>query len=174
MAKIILITGGTRSGKSYNAMKKALSYEGKRLFIATATACDNEMEERIRGHRMERGDQFTTIEAPYALSSVLESCRESPPEVVLVDCMTVWIGNLMYRHADTTEKITAEIDAFINTITDLPMDCIFVTNEVGLGIVPDNEMAREFRDLAGTVNRRVAERADEVYVSICGIQMKIK
>lgn len=174
MAKVTLVTGGTRSGKSYLALQKALVYSGERLFFATATLCDKEMEERIAKHQEERGNSFTTIETPYILAETLREKGTSEVAVILIDCLTIWIGNLMYKHGDNASLINSAIDDLCTTVTEIPVDCIIVTNEVGMGIVPENKMAREFRDLAGLVNRRIAAAAEEVFLSVCGISLKIK
>jgi len=174
MATITLVTGGTRSGKSFLAMQKALSHSGNRLFFATATACDEEMEARILKHQNERGDDFATVETPYDLAYALVTYATSDISVILIDCLTVWVGNLMYKYGDNTLKINEIIGMFCKALAETPVDCVVVTNEVGMGIVPENRMAREFRDLAGVVNRQVATIASEVVMSVCGIPLKIK
>lgn len=172
MKKVILVTGGSRSGKSRHAMETALKYE-KRAFIATAPACDEEMERRIAAHRAERGDRFVTIEESTDIAKAFASL---PPntEVALLDCLTVWAGNLMHKHGDSDDVTFSEIDAFFDAIADPPVDVILVTNEVGSGVIPDNAMARRFRDLAGTINQRAAARADKVILCVSGIPVTIK
>ncbi|MBN1577924.1 MAG: bifunctional adenosylcobinamide kinase/adenosylcobinamide-phosphate guanylyltransferase [Chitinispirillaceae bacterium] len=173
MASITLITGGARSGKSRFALELAMRHEGKRFFIATAQAFDPEMEERIRKHRIERGSDFSTIEAPLELSAAL---RNVPPDaaVILIDCLTVWLGNLLFHYRKEDEAVEVEIVKFTDALSSVKPDLIVVTNEVGAGIVPDNALARKFRDIAGGLNRDVAARADTVYLCVCGIPLAVK
>jgi adenosylcobinamide kinase/adenosylcobinamide-phosphate guanylyltransferase len=163
---IILIGGGARSGKSRYALEKARAIEGSRAFVATAQASDEEMTRRIRHHREERGEDFTTIEEPIDLPRII---AESKFEVLVIDCLTLWLSNLMF--ADKTH----EIDALIKASESAKGTVIFVTNEVGSGIVPtDNALSREFRDRAGILNQRMAAIAQEVYWMIFGIAQRIK
>lgn len=170
---ITLITGGTRSGKSHYALERALTYQPDRYFIATAVAFDSEMDDRIRNHQQERGEHFTTIEEPYTLADALKSVSPNI-SIVIIDCLTVWIGNLMYRSENDGKKIFPEIDRFIEALQTMSTDCICVTNEVGMGIVPENRDARFFRDIAGMVNRKVAGLAEQVFLCVCGIPHAIK
>lgn len=174
MAKITLITGGCRSGKSYYAVRKALEYNDNRVFFATAVPFDEEMKIRIKKHLKERGDTFTTVEAPYTLPEALYSYNYTHISVVLIDCITVWIGNCMHKYNESYNKVENDINRFIDTIQNIPVDTIIVTNEVGMGIVPEHKMGRMFRDFTGTVNRRVADCAHEVFLTVCGIAVKIK
>lgn len=163
---IILIGGGARSGKSRYALEKARGIEGTRAFVATAQASDEEMAERIRHHREERGEEFTTIEEPIELPRII---AESKFDVLVIDCLTLWLSNIMF--ADKT----CEIDALINASQSAKATVIFVTNEVGSGIVPtDSALSREFRDRAGILNQRIAAIAQEVYWMIFGIAQRIK
>ena len=173
MAKVTLITGGTRSGKSHFALQCAEKFNGKRIFIATAQPFDEEMRQRIECHKRERGDRFTTIEAPFDLTIAL---RDIPIDVsvVLIDCLTVWTGNLLYKHENDLQNITTMFDEFTSALLQLRTNTVIVTNEVGMGVVPENAMARQFRDLAGSLNRKVAEIADEVFLCVCGISVQIK
>lgn len=170
MKDVMLVTGGARSGKSRFAMETALRYE-KRVFLATAPVCDSEMEQRIAAHRAERGGRFLTIEEPLDLAGALGSV---PPDtdVILLDCLTVWTGNLMHRHGAAGDY--AEIDAFFAALKPPPAAMILVTNEVGCGIVPENAMARRFRDLAGTINQRAAAVAAGVVLCVSGIPVAVK
>lgn len=170
MNNVTLITGGVRSGKSRYAMKLA---EGRdnRAFIATATALDEEMKTRIAIHRKERDGNFLTVEEPRDIASAIRNLPHNI-DVALIDCLTVWLGNLM--HANTDPAILPEIDSFLTVLDKPPCDLIIVTNEVGSGIVPDNPMARQFRDIAGTVNQRVADKAQNVVMVTCGIPVYLK
>jgi adenosylcobinamide kinase/adenosylcobinamide-phosphate guanylyltransferase len=167
---ITLVTGGARSGKSRYALARAQRYE-KKAFIATAEVTDEEMRSRIEKHRAERGDSFATIEVPLALAGAL---LRIPADcgVAVVDCLTVWLGNLMHRHG-TTESL-AEVDAFLAALGECACDLIIVTNELGMGVVPDNAMAREFRDSAGRLNQRMAAVADEVVLLVSGVPLVVK
>lgn len=169
--KLTLITGGARSGKSNFALELSDPYD-VRTFIATAEAIDDEMTERIRRHKEERKGNFTTIEEPLDLAGVITGLPKGNG-VALIDCMTVWLGNLMhYENADREDA--PSIKAFLNALSTPPCDMVIVTNEVGLGIVPPDAMSRLFRDLAGFVNRKVAEVADEVYLVVCGLPLRLK
>ena len=163
---VILIGGGARSGKSHYALEKARSIAGTRAFVATAEASDEEMTQRIRHHREERGADFTTIEEPIELARII---ADSKFDVLLIDCLTLWLSNIMF--ADKT----CEIDKLIQAAQSSPRTVIFVTNEVGSGIVPtDNALSRDFRDQAGILNQRIAAIAVEVYFMIFGQPLRIK
>jgi len=171
MNTVTLITGGCRSGKSRHAIALARPYE-RPVFIATAQAFDDEMRARIEKHQTERGPDFDTIEEPCDLAGALR--RLSPTSnVALIDCLTVWLSNLMHRHGESTETYP-EVTDFLSAIEKPPCDLLIVTNEVGLGIVPENDLARRYRDLAGILNQEVARRADRVIMTVCGIPLKIK
>lgn len=171
MNRITLVTGGARSGKSRYAVETALAFDA-RVFIATAIAFDEGMEARIAAHRVERADRFVTIEESHDLAGAL---RRVPPEtdIVLIDCMTVWLGNLMHRHGDLHDTFP-EVAPFLEGLSARPFNVIVVTNEVGDGIVPENNMARRFRDLAGRLNQDIAHIADTVVLTVCGIPTCIK
>jgi adenosylcobinamide kinase/adenosylcobinamide-phosphate guanylyltransferase len=178
MARIILITGGTRSGKSEYARKTAEALPGARVFVATCVASDEEMSQRIKKHQQERlKANWDTIEEPLQLADKLRSIQGF--NVFLVDCLTLWISNLLYQ-AHKRESAFSETD-MIDTTNELLDVCsaatgtvIFVTNEVGLGIVPENNLSRLYRDLVGRCNQVVAERADEVIMVACGLPLNLK
>ncbi len=172
MNSIILISGGVRSGKSNYAIQLARSYPGKRAYIATAEPIDNEMRTRIEKHKKERGKDFLTIEQPLKLAEVLNSLSRDI-QVTIIDCLTVWLGNLLFCYKDE-QKILFEIDLFINSLNTPASDLIIVTNEVGMGIVPDNAEGRLFRDFQGIVNQKVASLAEKVVLMVCGIPVFIK
>jgi adenosylcobinamide kinase/adenosylcobinamide-phosphate guanylyltransferase len=169
--KRTLLTGGGRSGKSRRALELALPRNGK-AFIATAEALDDEMRARIEKHRLDRGEEFLTVEEPFDLSGAVRSLPEGI-EVAVIDCLTVWLGNLVHRH-EGEAKSFPEVPALVELVRDPPCDLIIVTNEVGMGIVPANDLARRFRDLAGIVNQAVATLADEVVLMVSGIPVVIK
>jgi adenosylcobinamide kinase / adenosylcobinamide-phosphate guanylyltransferase len=164
---IILVGGGARSGKSTHALTLARE-RGTRLgFLATAQALDHEMRDRIGRHQAERGGEFLTIEEPVDLAGAIE--RHAPAlDALVVDCVTLWLSNCLLSSRE------ADVDGVIAAAAASSAACIFVTNEVGCGIVPENALARTFRDLAGAANRRLAESAAEVYWMVFGITIKIK
>jgi adenosylcobinamide kinase/adenosylcobinamide-phosphate guanylyltransferase len=168
---ITLITGGARSGKSAYALKLALEYSN-RVFIATAQAIDGEMEDRIAKHKAERGDSFTTIEEPVDLAGAIKKIPEGT-EVALIDCLTVWMGNLMHKHGDDAESFQETSD-LMDVLAQVPCDVILVSNEVGMGIVPDNQASRLYRDMAGRMNQEIAAIADSVILTVAGLPMELK
>ena len=172
MAKeIILITGGARSGKSRYAEERTLLFGSRRLYVATAEAKDEEMARRIKEHKLRRGSDWLTVEEPVELCSVLLAQR-GRIDAALVDCLTLWLSNLLLRENDVSmERRVADL---LETLPRLDFHVIFVTNEVGSAIVPDNALARDFRDLAGSVNQRLAARANEVVLMVAGIPMLLK
>jgi adenosylcobinamide kinase / adenosylcobinamide-phosphate guanylyltransferase len=169
--QIILITGGARSGKSRYAEEQARAAGGRLLYVATAEAKDEEMARRIAEHRKRRGSEWITIEEPLELSGALLRYR-GEIDCALVDCLTLWISNLLMRQAE--KAATEKIDALIDSLTRVDFHLFFVSNEVGLGIVPDNPLARSFRDLVGWANQRIAEVADEVVLMVAGQPMVVK
>ncbi|MDP8306411.1 MAG: bifunctional adenosylcobinamide kinase/adenosylcobinamide-phosphate guanylyltransferase [Candidatus Chlorobium antarcticum] len=173
MKRMVFVTGGARSGKSSFALNLALGFQS-RVFLATAQAFDREMEERIQKHRNERGTGFTTIEEPLYLSRALQEVPVGT-DVVLVDCLTVWTGNLMHKFGEeAAEMIERETEALIDMLQSSPCSIVLVSNEVGMGIVPENAMARNFRDLAGIVNQKVAAAATEAYLLCSGLPIQLK
>jgi adenosylcobinamide kinase/adenosylcobinamide-phosphate guanylyltransferase len=178
MARIILITGGSRSGKSTYAQTFAESVSGIRTYIATCPCIDEEMEKRIRKHREARqASSWQTIEETKDLAGALQRAKES--KVIMVDCLTLWINNLMYEaelqgKGITEEDIAMLCRGLIEVCDDLPGTVIFVTNEVGMGIIPENPASRLYRDLAGRCNQIIAGRADAVTFLISGLPLNIK
>jgi adenosylcobinamide kinase / adenosylcobinamide-phosphate guanylyltransferase len=169
--EIILITGGARSGKSRYAEQRALEIDARPLYVATAEAKDEEMKRRIAEHKKRRGEQWRTIEAPLALTEALLAQR-GKTHCALVDCLTLWISNLLIRHGD---KYAAQnVEELIEQLPQLNFHLVFVTNEVGSGIVPDNPLARKFRDLAGWTNQQVARAANEVVLMVAGMPIIAK
>jgi adenosylcobinamide kinase/adenosylcobinamide-phosphate guanylyltransferase len=168
MGKTILITGGARSGKSGIAETMALSFGLPAVYVATATVGDEEMAARIAAHRARRGAEWITHAEPLDLPSVLKATDGHGPR--LVDCLTLWLSNVIFAGRDWREEAQHLIDALY--LQSGPV--ILVTNEVGSGIVPDNRLSRDFRDAAGIINQQVAAMADEVYLAVCGLPMKVK
>ena len=163
---IVLIGGGSRSGKSRYALEYARGVARPRAFVATAEARDSEMHARIEAHQRERGDDFITIEEPLNLISTISGEYAA----TVVDCLTLWISNLMFAGRD----VEAEASALFEHAASSPGKVILVTNEVGCGIVPDNALARAFRDLAGHVNQRAAAVAAEAWWMAFGIPLRLK
>ena len=166
MKRIILITGGQRSGKSKKAEELALSLSSNPVYLATAHIWDDEFRERVRRHQERRGPEWTTIEEEIHLSR-----HDMTGRVVVIDCVTLWLTNMLDSSLQgNLEKAFAEFDAF--TAPDATY--IFVTNEIGLGGISENALQRRFTDLQGMMNQYIAARADEVILMISGIPVKIK
>ena len=168
MIRIILITGGQRSGKSQKAEDLALSLSDNPVYLATAHIWDDEFRERVRRHQERRGPQWTNIEEELYLSR-----HNLAGRVVVIDCVTLWLTNFFTNNSDTDkvlELAKKEFDAF----TQPDATYIFVTNEIGLGGVSDNALQRKFTDLQGWMNQYIAAKADEVILMVSGIEMKIK
>ena len=172
MAKqIILVTGGARSGKSNYAEVRAAELGDRRLYVATAEAKDEEMAQRIAEHKKRRGNDWTTVEEPMELSAVLRT-QLGRTDCALVDCLTIWLSNLLLHR--NTEFASEKLEELVETLPRLDFHVVLVTNEVGWGIVPDNVLARQFRDLAGWANQRIAAAASEVVLTVAGIPMIVK
>lgn len=172
MGKVVFITGGARSGKSRLAESLAEGFGTPLCYIATGEARDEEMAVRIAAHRARRGNGWQTIEEPIRLMEALKAA-EGRFQAVLVDCVTLWLTNLLLSHEDA-DRALAEVRALAALLPELTIPIVLVSNEVGMGIVPENALARSFRDLAGKANQTLAAAADEVYVTISGIPLKLK
>ena len=177
--KIVLVTGGARSGKSTFAEKYAALGGRKVAYIATAQIYDEEMQERVNIHQSRRPARWPTFEAPYKAEAAMAQAVQSA-DSVLFDCLTLYTTNLLLApDAPTTREerckvVLAGIEKLLTSAKQEKCDVIFVTNEVGLGIVPDNPLAREYRDVAGLVNQKVAAVADEVYLVVSGLAVELK
>jgi adenosylcobinamide kinase/adenosylcobinamide-phosphate guanylyltransferase len=169
--QIILITGGARSGKSKYAEQRAGEMGDRRLYVATAEAKDEEMSQRIAEHQKRRGNQWRTIEEPVELAEALQAQR-GKTDSALVDCLTLWISNLLTGRDE--KYVEEKVEQLVETLPQLDFHVVLVTNEVGWGIVPDNPLARQFRDLAGWTNQRIAQAADEVVLMVAGVPMIVK
>jgi adenosyl cobinamide kinase/adenosyl cobinamide phosphate guanylyltransferase len=172
-ARLILVTGGARSGKSRFAEERlaALAPGGPWRYVATAEPLDDEMRARIEHHRARRGAQWRTIEASRLLADAV--CAPGDDSAILVDCITIWLSNLMLDGA-TDEAILAAADLLGAAARTAARPVVFVTNEVGGGIVPMDPLARRFRDLAGWVNQRLASACDEVFLVAAGLPLKLR
>ena len=164
---LTLVLGGARSGKSRYAENLIAAIPPPWLYVATAQALDAEMTERIAVHRARRGSGWTTIEAPHDVAGALSAHARTP---TLVDCLTLWLSNLMLAKAD----IGAEIEVIESALTKRTAPTVLVANEVGFGIVPDNALARRFRDQQGLLNQRIAAQADRVVLMVAGLPVHVK
>ena len=180
---IILCSGGARSGKSEFAEQLALSLKGRKAYVATGQAFDDEMKDRIKKHQMRRGKEWITFEIPLHLHKNWEQIK-NVSDVILIDCLTMFTSNHVFAHGDiNTQEDANRIESIIleelrlllqdiNNSNDKTV--IFVTNEIGLGIVPENKLARYFRDITGRVNREVASAANKMYLTISGVTIELK
>jgi adenosylcobinamide kinase/adenosylcobinamide-phosphate guanylyltransferase len=171
--RITLITGGARSGKSAYALKLASDRAGVRqVYVATGEASDDEMAARIARHKAERPADFATVEEPVRLASALQDLG-SRAEVVIIDSLTLWVSNLLQIYP-AEEAFRQECLTLVQVLAAAPFDSIVVTDEVGSGIVPENVVARRFRDRLGLTNQSIARAADEVFLLVSGYPLKVK
>jgi len=170
--RVVLVVGGVRSGKSRYAQERAK--RGERVaVIATAEARDEDMRHRIERHRRERPSSWTTVEAPVALPQAIADCGQRF-DTILIDCLTLWASNLLEHEAEQPDRVQGHVDRLCHALARASASVIVVSNEVGSGIVPDNELGRTYRDLLGGINQRVAAVADEVILLVAGCPMVIK
>ncbi|MEW6162224.1 MAG: bifunctional adenosylcobinamide kinase/adenosylcobinamide-phosphate guanylyltransferase [Nitrospirota bacterium] len=182
MQKIIFITGGARSGKSTFALKEASKISGKKAFIATAVGAygdtplqDGEMKERIENHKSHRGKDWDIYEEPLKIADIIKKIV-GEYSIIIIDCLTLWLSNLMHSNLNIEKEIEDLIGALIDLslVTSHLSQMYIVSNEVGMGIVPDNKLARRFRDMAGLLNQKIAEVANEFYMVVAGIPIRVK
>jgi len=183
--KFILVTGGTRSGKSAFAERLAAAGGKKVIYLATATVGDEEMALRVERHRQRRPPSWETVEEPLEIAGVINRMG-APDKLILVDCLTLFLNNLLSKTgrlfndesagltAEEEERILGVFELLCKVITESPADIIIVTNEVGWGLVPPYPAGRVYRDLLGTANQRLARLADEVYLVVSGLPLEIK
>ena len=169
--ELVLVLGGARSGKSSWALSYVEEHYDSYLFLATAEVLDDEMADRIRLHKISRGPKWKLIEEPVKIVEALET-KCAGVEAVLIDCLTIWLGNVLYKVSE--EQILSYQDRLLNTLSRKRQNVIIVANEVGTGIVPENPLGREFRDLAGVLNQKIAKLADKVVFLIAGLPMCLK
>jgi adenosylcobinamide kinase/adenosylcobinamide-phosphate guanylyltransferase len=169
--RLALIGGGARSGKSAFALRLARAMGRRRAFIATAQAFDDEMRDRIARHVEERGDAFRTLEAPLDLPGAIDALRDV--DVAVVDCLTLWLSNLLLR-GDDDVRVAGAVDALGRALSRAAFPVVVVTNEVGMGIVPETPLGRRFRDVAGRAHQRLAAGADAVYVAMMGCIVRLR
>lgn len=171
MSKIILIGGGVRCGKSAFAVDYARQIGATRGFVATAQAYDDDMRARIAAHRLERGDDFSTLEAPLLLTQALSALQYC--DVIVVDCLTLWLSNLLLSELSQAE-IAERVRALVDTLHQLAPSVLLVTNEVGMGVVPESALGRAFRDVCGRAHQVLGRAADEIYFAALGQLLRIK
>lgn len=170
--RIVFVTGGARSGKSMFAQSFVEKWDGPLLYVATAQPLDHEMLSRVQKHKEDRGPRWETLEEPLDLPAALKKAERFGG--ALIDCLTLWLSNLMCL-SDLHEKLVSEaISKFLLALEDFSGSLCLVTNEVGSGIVPENAMARLFRDAAGKLNQDVAARATEAYLIASGLPLRLK
>lgn len=169
MTTRLLVLGGARSGKSRFAQGRAEALTGELIYLATAQAFDDEMRERVALHRADRGTRWSTVEEPLELAEVI-TASSTPETVVLVDCLTLWVSNLILAERD----MATATEGLLRAISTVRGPIILVANEVGLGIVPDNVLARRFRDDAGRINQEIAAAVGEVVMMLAGLPLVLK
>jgi adenosylcobinamide kinase/adenosylcobinamide-phosphate guanylyltransferase len=169
--KVIVVGGGTRSGKSDFALAVARRLGKRRLFVATAEPGDEEMHARIRRHRETRGTDFQTVEEPLAVAEVLPRMEEH--DVVVLDCLTLWLSNLLLKGKDA-ETVLRQVGELTKVLDRRLAHAVIVTSEVGLGLVPETPLGRTFRDVTGLAHQRLADLADEVYFGVLGVMLRLK
>lgn len=169
--KVVFITGGARSGKSRFAQRQAASLGLPIAYVATASARDEEMRARIEEHKRSRPKEWLTLEEESDLIGALSSLKKV--HAVIIDCLTLWISNLMEKDLNDSQVLSRTEELLVYMKTS-PHDFFIVSNEVGCGVVPLTPIGRRFRDLQGLVNQMVAERADEVYLMVCGLPLRVK
>jgi adenosylcobinamide kinase / adenosylcobinamide-phosphate guanylyltransferase len=171
--RLALILGGARSGKSRYGLGLAARCPAPRLFVATCEPRDAEMEARIDAHQRERGSDWTTREVPLNLADTLREARDGYG-VILVDCLTMWVSNLLLQEGTTPGSIQTAAEHLVEALASAATPTILISNEVGFGIVPDNPLARQFRDQAGWLHQRLAQVADLVVLVVAGVPVLIK
>jgi adenosylcobinamide kinase/adenosylcobinamide-phosphate guanylyltransferase len=179
-ARIVLVGGGVRTGKSRFALQRARSLGRRRVFVATAQALDGEMADRIADHARTRGADFRTIEEPLAVPETLLAVRDA--DVVVIDCLTLWLSNILGGPAgeapDVEERLADDVEerlaALVAALARRAFHAVIVTNEVGMGLVPSTPLGRRFRDVAGMAHQRLAEIADELYLGAMGVMLRLR
>jgi adenosylcobinamide kinase/adenosylcobinamide-phosphate guanylyltransferase len=168
---LILIGGGVRSGKSAFALTLAKRLGKRRLYLATAEARDDEMAARIARHAKERGPEFRTLEVPLEVVESVGSVQDA--DILVLDCLTLWLSNLLLR-GDCEDSVLAQVDRLTESLRGKPFHSVLVTNEVGMGVVPESALSRSFRDLSGRAHQTLAARADEIYFGALGTLIRLK
>jgi adenosylcobinamide kinase/adenosylcobinamide-phosphate guanylyltransferase len=174
LGSLTLYLGGAKSGKTKAALKAASSFKPPRYYLATAQGLDQEMLQRIKNHQAERGPDWKTIEAPLDPAGAISKLQGN--NLVIMDCLTLWLSNLLTENQDHSDLsfVTREINKLISVINDYPGPVFIVSNEVGWGLVPMNPVGRAFRDMSGLAHQLLAEKAQEVWLIIAGLPLKLK
>ncbi len=167
---LVFIAGGVRSGKSRFALTRAERVGERRVFVATGRALDDEMRARIAGHRSERSDRYRTVEAPHEVAAAVTSVAA---DAIVIDCVTLWLSNLLLR-GDSDAAIESAILELAAVAVEATATVIVVSNEVGLGIVPETALGRRFRDLAGRAHQALAARSEELYFAAMGVILRLR
>jgi len=174
--QIILLLGGARSGKSHYAQQLAKELGNKVLFVATGEALDEEMQARIAEHKKDRPQNWRTLELPTGIGRGIEE-RIGDAQVVVIDCLTLLVSNLLHdepEYPEAEKRVTSEINELIAAMEKLDISFVIVSNEVGMGLVPDNRLGRIYRDLLGKANQLLASRATEVYLMVACLPVQVK
>jgi adenosylcobinamide kinase/adenosylcobinamide-phosphate guanylyltransferase len=169
--KLVFVLGGAKSGKSSWALKYTEKHYESRLFLATARILDEEMAERVKSHKLSRGPEWHLLEEPLEIAAALES-RSREYQAVLIDCLTVWLSNVLLEKGEGS--LDRYLEDLLGALSARKQAVTIVSNEVGTGIVPENPLGRKFRDLAGHLNQKIAEKADGVVLVIAGLPMYLK
>ena len=170
--RLVLVGGGVRCGKSAFALARACQLGERRLFIATAQAFDDEMQRRIDDHRLERGALFETLEEPLALAEAVRA-HTGRVDVIVIDCLTLWLSNLL-MHDEHGLEIEARVAGLADALRARQSHVIVVTNEVGMGVVPESALGRRFRDCSGRAHQRLAQDSDEIYLGALGCLLRLR
>ncbi len=174
MRSLVLIGGGVRCGKSRFALTRARALGERRVFVATAEALDDEMGERVAAHARERGADFLTREAPRELCDALQRiAHDDRPDVVVIDCITLWLSNLLLA-GGTVDELVAQTERLVRELAHAPFHTVLVTNEVGMGVVPESALGRRFRDASGAAHQRLAAASDEIYFGVLGSLLRLR
>lgn len=171
MKKIVFITGGARSGKSAFAVARAKKSKGGVIFLATGKPADSEMRARVRKHKRSRPRAWRTVEEDINIAAVISKLEKE--QVVIIDCLTLWLSNLLLSGRGE-EEILKKVKEFIAALKNTASSVIIVSNEVGGGVVPENKLARAFRDIVGIAHQRIVKVSDEAYFVVCGIPLPLK
>jgi adenosylcobinamide kinase/adenosylcobinamide-phosphate guanylyltransferase len=171
--RLVLVGGGVRSGKSAFALRRARELGGRRAFVATAQGLDEEMAARIARHREERGADFTTVEAPVELPATVERLgQEGGVDVAVIDCLTLWLSNLLVAGAGAADAAAA-VERLAGVLAARRLHVVLVTNEVGMGVIPESALGRTFRDVTGRAHQRLAAIADEIHFAALGMMLRL-
>jgi len=168
---LVLIGGGVRSGKSAFALRLARRLGKRRIYLATAEPRDDEMAARIARHTRERGSEFRTLEVPREVVESVGSVEDA--DVLVIDCLTLWLSNLLLR-GDSEDSMLGQVDRLIGILGAKRFHAVLITNEVGMGVVPESALGRSFRDLCGRAHQAIAARADEIYFGALGTLIRLK